>query len=263
MEETIEILTSDEAHALFGNRDANIRKLREVFGVDVVARSSMIKISGEKKQEEKVEKKDYYRVERSYGSFCRSFRLPENVNGDKAKASFKDGVLEVRLPKTKEGKQCYRCQDKPQECVELNLLDQKECAVCTANPKKECVEDKKTKEGKQCYRCQDKPQQCVELYLLDQKDCATCTSDPKKECIPDKKTKEGKQCYKCQDKPQECADLNLVDKKECDVCAALQAQPVQDHRHKLYQLGGILLWPGVQSPDRPGSNQNRYSHMGS
>lgn len=73
--------------------------------VNVSITENTVTFSGEKKQEEKVEKKDYYRVERSYGSFCRSFRLPENVNGDKVKASFKDGVLEVRLPKTKEGKQ--------------------------------------------------------------------------------------------------------------------------------------------------------------
>jgi len=61
-------------------------------------------ISGEKKHEEKVEKKDFHRVERSYGSFCRSFRLPDNVNGEKAKASFNNGVLEIRIPKTKESK---------------------------------------------------------------------------------------------------------------------------------------------------------------
>ena len=73
--------------------------------VNVSITENTVTISGEKKQEEKVEKKDYYRVERSYGSFCRSFRLPENVNSDKVKASFKEGVLEVRIPKTKEGKQ--------------------------------------------------------------------------------------------------------------------------------------------------------------
>ncbi|MHB8789862.1 MAG: Hsp20/alpha crystallin family protein [Desulfobulbaceae bacterium] len=44
-------------------------------------------------------------MERSYGTFCRSFRLPDNVNGEKAKASFKDGVLEVQVPKTKETNQ--------------------------------------------------------------------------------------------------------------------------------------------------------------
>ncbi len=63
---------------------------------------NVVTVSGEKKNEEKVEKKDYYRIERSYGSFCRSFSLPREVQSDKAKASFKDGVLEVRVPKTEE-----------------------------------------------------------------------------------------------------------------------------------------------------------------
>ncbi len=59
-----------------------------------------ITISGEKKQEKKVDKKNYHRVECSYGSFFRSFRLPDNVITDKAKASFKNGVLEIRMPKS-------------------------------------------------------------------------------------------------------------------------------------------------------------------
>jgi HSP20 family protein len=67
------------------------------------ARGNLV-ISGEKKQEEKVEKKDYYRMERSYGAFTRSFRLPADVQGDKAKATFKDGVLMIRVPKTEEAK---------------------------------------------------------------------------------------------------------------------------------------------------------------
>ena len=71
----------------------------------VTITENTLTITGEKKQEEKVEKKDYHRLERSYGSFTRTFRLPDNVTGDKAKASFKDGVLEVRVPKTKESKE--------------------------------------------------------------------------------------------------------------------------------------------------------------
>ena len=70
--------------------------------IDVNITDDMVTVSGEKKKEEKVEKKDYYRVERSYGSFTRSFRLPKEVQSDKAKATFKDGVLEVRVPKTPE-----------------------------------------------------------------------------------------------------------------------------------------------------------------
>lgn len=72
--------------------------------IDVNITDDTITISGEKKKEEKVEKKDYYRVERSYGSFSRSFRLPKEVQTDKAKATFKDGVLEITVPKTEEAK---------------------------------------------------------------------------------------------------------------------------------------------------------------
>ncbi len=59
-----------------------------------------IVISGEKKTEQRVEEKDYLRLERSHGSFNRMLSLPDGVNTDKVKASFKDGVLEVRIPKT-------------------------------------------------------------------------------------------------------------------------------------------------------------------
>jgi len=73
--------------------------------LDVTITENSLTISGERKQEKKIKEKDFHRIERSYGSFSRSFRLPENVNGAKAKAEFKDGVLEVRLPKTKGSKQ--------------------------------------------------------------------------------------------------------------------------------------------------------------
>jgi len=72
--------------------------------IDVSITKDTITISGEKKKEEKVEKKDYYSLERSYGSFKRSFALPSEVQTDKATANFKDGVLEIRVPKTEEAK---------------------------------------------------------------------------------------------------------------------------------------------------------------
>jgi len=70
--------------------------------IDISLTDNTITLSGEKKKEEKIEKKDYYRVERSEGSFKRSFRLPAEVKTDKAEANFKEGVLEIRLPKTEE-----------------------------------------------------------------------------------------------------------------------------------------------------------------
>ncbi len=63
---------------------------------------NILTISGEKKKEEKVERADYYRYERSLGSFFRRFELPGDLETDKINAHFEDGVLEVRIPKTKE-----------------------------------------------------------------------------------------------------------------------------------------------------------------
>lgn len=72
--------------------------------IEVNLSENTITISGKKERQEKVEKKDYYRLERSYGSFKRSFHLPSGVQSDRAKANFKDGVLEVRIPKTEEAR---------------------------------------------------------------------------------------------------------------------------------------------------------------
>ena len=59
---------------------------------------------GEKKKEEEVKEENYYRAERSYGSFLRTLELPRDVRADQIKASFKNGILEVRMPKTEEAK---------------------------------------------------------------------------------------------------------------------------------------------------------------
>jgi HSP20 family protein len=72
--------------------------------IEVTVTGDMVTIRGEKKEEEEVKEKDYYRRERSYGSFSRSVALPCEVKGDQVKAIFKDGVLEVRMPKTEEAK---------------------------------------------------------------------------------------------------------------------------------------------------------------
>ena len=61
-------------------------------------------IKGEKKKEEEIKEGSYYRSERSYGSFSRSVELPTEVQVEKAKASFKNGVLEIRLPKSEAAK---------------------------------------------------------------------------------------------------------------------------------------------------------------
>jgi HSP20 family protein len=72
--------------------------------IDVTLTEDTITISGEKKMEEEVKKKDYYRCESSYGSFVRTFTLPSEVQTGKAKTKMKDGILEIRIPKTDEAK---------------------------------------------------------------------------------------------------------------------------------------------------------------
>ena len=72
--------------------------------IQVNVSDSELTLKGEKNKEEKIEEEDYYSCERSYGAFVRSIKLPTEVQADKIKASFKNGILEVRLPKTEEAK---------------------------------------------------------------------------------------------------------------------------------------------------------------
>ena len=72
--------------------------------ISVQVTDSTLMIKGEKKRDEEVKEDDYYRCERSFGSFTRAVALPSDVKADQVKASFKNGVLEVRLPRTEEAK---------------------------------------------------------------------------------------------------------------------------------------------------------------
>lgn len=68
--------------------------------IDVSLSRDSLTIKGEKKEEKEEKGKDYYRMERSFGSFSRTIPLPAEVNVDKVKAEFKKGLLTVTLPKT-------------------------------------------------------------------------------------------------------------------------------------------------------------------
>lgn len=68
--------------------------------VDVSVVGDRLTIRGEKKAESEVKEGDYYRSERSYGSFFRSIDLPADADPGKIEASYDDGVLEVTIPKT-------------------------------------------------------------------------------------------------------------------------------------------------------------------
>ena len=70
--------------------------------VNVTLKDGVLSVEGEKKSEREEKKDDYHLTERNYGSFQRSFRVPDTIDADKVKATFDKGVLRVTLPKRAE-----------------------------------------------------------------------------------------------------------------------------------------------------------------
>ena len=88
-----------------GRKDITVKA--EIPGIeakdfDISIDGRLLTIKGEKKQEQKEEEETYYRVERSYGYFNRTIQLPAEVNPDKVDATYKRGVLKIKLRKSKE-----------------------------------------------------------------------------------------------------------------------------------------------------------------
>jgi len=69
--------------------------------VKVILQDGMLTISGERRHEKEEKSKKFHRIERSYGSFARSFRVPDDADANTVTAQFKDGMLNVTLPKSK------------------------------------------------------------------------------------------------------------------------------------------------------------------
>jgi HSP20 family protein len=93
---------------IYETKDEYVFKL-EVPGmtkdnIEIEFKDDTVIIKGEKKEETEVKKEDYHRVERTCGSFSRSFNLPKNVDEKRIDASMKDGILELRIPKKEEAK---------------------------------------------------------------------------------------------------------------------------------------------------------------
>ncbi|MGE3978283.1 MAG: Hsp20/alpha crystallin family protein [Nitrospira sp.] len=72
--------------------------------VKVTVEDGVLTIQGERKHEKEEKGKKFHRIERSYGSFVRTFSLPEVIDEEKVKAEFKDGVLNLHLPKSEKEK---------------------------------------------------------------------------------------------------------------------------------------------------------------
>jgi HSP20 family protein len=76
--------------------------------IEVKVANGILTISGQKREEKEEKKKDYYVRERRFGSFERTFPVPDGVDLDKVEASFKKGVLTVTLPKTAEAQKAEK-----------------------------------------------------------------------------------------------------------------------------------------------------------
>lgn len=93
---------------MYEKKDEVVVKV-EVPGIDkenikISISDGVLTIKGEMKKEEEIKEEDYYYSERSYGSFSRSLNLPAKVVENKVKAEFKDGILEIHMPKAPESK---------------------------------------------------------------------------------------------------------------------------------------------------------------
>src|SRR4029453_12574990 len=90
-------------------KDENLVMRAEIPGmsekdIDLTVENGVMTLRGEKKREKELENDNVHRAERYYGSFVRTFALPTTVDTDKIRAAYKDGVLEVLLPKAETAK---------------------------------------------------------------------------------------------------------------------------------------------------------------
>jgi HSP20 family protein len=72
--------------------------------VEVRVEDNTLYLKGERKFEKEVKEQNYHRIERAYGTFTRSFSLPNSVDSEKVAADYKDGVLTLTMPKREESK---------------------------------------------------------------------------------------------------------------------------------------------------------------
>ena len=72
--------------------------------IDVHVENNILTIQGERRFESETKRDTYHRIERAYGKFTRSFALPVRVHSEGIKAAYKDGILEVSIPKAEESK---------------------------------------------------------------------------------------------------------------------------------------------------------------
>lgn len=95
----VDISETDEALLLYAELPGMTKE-----DVNITLENNLLSIRGERKFEKDVKKENFHRIERTFGSFARTFTLPSNVRSDEVKASFVDGVLQIEIPKAEEAK---------------------------------------------------------------------------------------------------------------------------------------------------------------
>jgi HSP20 family protein len=93
-------ITEDDRQYLIKTELPEVRK----EDVKVTVENGVLTLSGERKLEKEEKEKKYHRIERAYGSFTRSFTVPDDADDTKVSADFKDGVLTVRLAKNEKAR---------------------------------------------------------------------------------------------------------------------------------------------------------------
>ena len=99
----VDVTETDKAYEI----NAELPSMDEK-NIEVKVADDVLTIKGEKREEKEEKNKDYYLSERSFGSFQRSFQVPNGVDTDKIEASFKNGVLTVTLPKSTEAQKAEK-----------------------------------------------------------------------------------------------------------------------------------------------------------
>ncbi len=100
---TVDIVEKNDAYEVMAELPGMEEK-----DIDVKLANSVLTIRGEKQEEKEEKRKDYHLHERRFGSFERSFAVPEGVDTDKIEANFKNGILTLRLPKRPEAIKCEK-----------------------------------------------------------------------------------------------------------------------------------------------------------
>ncbi len=96
---SVDISETDDAYLIKGEIPGVKKE-----DVKVTVQDGMLTIQGERKMEKEEKNKKFHRVECSYGNFVRSFRMPDDADEEKVKAEFKDGMLNISLPKSEKTK---------------------------------------------------------------------------------------------------------------------------------------------------------------